>query len=165
MQFTFDAATAPASNAPREYGPLPAGSYTMIISATAIKATKAGTGEYLEAAMEVVEGDHAGRKHWERFNVSNPSKQAEDIARAALGNLCEALGQPVINDTDQLCDQMFVARIEIDRKDTTRNRIMGYERAGAAPAAPAAPAPAGRAPARSAPPAGRAAAPARPWQA
>jgi len=165
MQFTFDTATAPASNAPREYGPLPAGSYTMIISATAIKATKAGTGEYLEASMEVVEGEHAGRKHWERFNVSNPSKQAEDIARAALGNLCEALGLSVINDTDQLCDQMFVARIEIDRKDSTRNRIMGYERAGAAPAAPAAPAPAARAPARPNSTRPGTSGPARPWQA
>ncbi len=157
MRFNFDASTAPAPSAPREYGPLPAGNYTMIISSTAIKATKANTGEYLEAVMEVVEGEHAGRKHWERFNVSNPNKQAEDMARAALGDLCAALGLAVIDDTDQLCDQMFVARIEIDRKDSARNRIMGYKRAGAAPAA--------RAPARPAPPAGRAAAPARPWQA
>jgi hypothetical protein len=163
MQFNFDASTAPAPSAPREYGPLPAGNYTMIISSTAIKATKAGTGEYLEAVCEVVEGAHAGRKHWERFSVSNPNKQAEDIARAALGDLCAALGLAVINDTDQLCDQMFVARMEIDRKDPTRNRIARYEKAGAAPAAPAAPA--ARPPARPAAPAARAAAPARPWQA
>lgn len=159
MQFNFDAATAPAPTAPREFGPLPAGDYTMIISAASIKPTKAGTGEYLEAVMEVVEGPHAGRKHWERFNVSNPNKTAEDIARAALGNLCEALGLSTITDTDQLCDQMFVAKMGIDKKDPTRNRIMAYVSAAQAPAAPV---PAAR-PARPAAPPARPAAGARPW--
>jgi hypothetical protein len=90
MQFNFNAANAPVPTAP-EYGPLPAGEYTMIITRTEIKSTKAGTGEYLECVMEVVEGKSAGRKHWERFNVSNPNKTAEDIAKAALGNLWRRL--------------------------------------------------------------------------
>lgn len=163
MQFNFDAATAPAPTAPREFGPLPAGDYTMIISAASIKPTKAGTGEYLEAVMEVVEGPSAGRKHWERFNVSNPNKQAEDIARAALGNLCEALGLSTITDTDQLCDQMFVAKMGIDKKDPTRNRVLAYVSAGQAPAVTS-PAP-GRMglPQRPAAPPARPAAGARPW--
>lgn len=138
MQFNFNAANAPAPTAP-EYGPLPAGEYTMIITRTEIKPTKAGTGEYLECVMEVVEGKSAGRKHWERFNVSNPNKTAEDIAKAALGNLCMAIGLDNVTDTDQLHDRMFIAKVAIDRKDPERNRIMGYSPAAqSAPARPAA---------------------------
>jgi len=136
MEFNFNAAEAPANPG---YGPLPAGEYTMIITRTDIKPTKAGTGEYLECVMEVVEGKSAGRKHWERFNVSNPNKTAEDIAKAALGNLCMAIGLDNVTDTDQLHDRMFVAKVAIDRKDPERNRIMGYSPAAqAAPARPAA---------------------------
>lgn len=126
MQFNFDATTAPEPNAP-SFGPLPAGQYTMIVSETDIKPTKAGTGEYLECKMEVVEGKSAGRKHWERFNISNPNKQAEDIARAALGQLCLAVGVQKLTDTDQLLDKPFIANIAIDKKDSTRNRILSYE--------------------------------------
>jgi hypothetical protein len=41
--------------------------------------------------------------------VSNPNKTAEDIAKAALGNLCLAIGLDNVTDTDQLHDRMFVA--------------------------------------------------------
>jgi hypothetical protein len=150
MKFTFDPATAPVSTAP-EYGPLPAGKYEMIITATDIKTTKAGTGEYLEAVMEVVSGPKAGRKHWERFNISNPNKQAEDIARAALGSLCAAVNVSELTDTDQLHDRLFIAVMAIDKKDAARNRIMGYEGVAAAQ------------PSRAAQPTQRAGGSSRPW--
>lgn len=150
MQFNFDSSTAPAAPS-SDFGPLPAGNYTMIITGTDIKATKANTGEYLECVMEVVEGPKAGRKHWERFNISNPNKTAEDIARAALGQLCVAVGVPKLTDTDQLHDRPFIAVMAIDKKDNTRNRIMGYEAIASAQ------------PSRAAQPTPRAGGSARPW--
>lgn len=150
-QFSFNAATAPVSQAPAR-GPLPAGQYEVIITRSDIKTTQRGDGEYIELEMQVTEGQHAGRRHWERLNVNNPNKQAEDIARAALGQLCVATGVNDMTDTEQLHDIPFVVSFEIDRKDPTRNRIMSYSAASSAqPKAPAAPA-------RPAAPAG-----ARPW--
>lgn len=141
--FNFNAA-AVEPMAPRQYGPLPAGDYEMIITKSDVKPTKAGTGEYLELEMQVVSGEHSGRRHWERLNVSNPNKQAEDIAKAALASLCLAVNVTDIEDTADLHDIPFIARVEIDRKEPDRNRIVGYSSAEAAPAPAAKPAPAAR---------------------
>lgn len=142
--FNFNAA-AVEPMAPRSYAPLPNGDYEMIITKSDVKPTKAGTGQYLELEMQVVSGEHSGRRHWERLNVSNPNKQAEDIAKAALASLCMAVGVTDIEDTADLHDIPFIAHVEIDRKEPDRNRIVGYSSGEAAPAAPAAkPAPAAR---------------------
>lgn len=141
---------------PRTYGPLPAGDYEMIIVKSDVKPTKAGTGHYLELEMQVVSGESSGRRHWERLNVDNPNKQAEEIAKEALAALCFAVGVTDMEDTVQLHDIPFVAHMEIDRKEPDRNRITGYATAGAAK--PAAPAPRPAAPAAAAAP-GR-----KPWE-
>ena len=154
--FTFNAAGVEPMQ-PRSFGPLPAGDYEMIVVKSDVKPTKAGTGHYLELEMQVVSGEHSGRRHWERLNVDNPNKTAQDIAEAALASLCFAVGVSNMDDTVQLHDIPFVAHVEIDRKEPDRNKIMGYATAGAAK--PAAPAPAAR------PAAPAAAAPARkPWE-
>lgn len=151
-RFSFNSNDAPAMSSPAR-GPLPPGQYEVIITKSDIKATKAGTGEYIELEMQVVDGEHSGRRIWERLNVSNPNKQAEDIAKAALGAICMATGKLDMEDTEELHDIPFVVSLEIDRKDPERNRVMGYGQADAAPAKPAArPAPAAAVPG------------ARPWQ-
>lgn len=134
--FNFNAA-AVEPMAPRSYAPLPNGEYEMIITKSDMKATKAGTGQYLELEMQVVTGEHSGRRHWERLNVINPNKQAEDIARSALAALCTAVNKVEMEDTTELHDIPFIAHVEIDRKEPDRNRIVGYSSADAAPAAPA----------------------------
>ena len=143
-QFSFNASSAPQPSAPQR-GPLPPGSYEVIIAQSDIKATKAGTGEYIELEMQIVDGEYQGRRIWERLNVNNPNKTAEDIAKAALGALCMAVGVDDLTDTEQLHDIPFIIGVEIDRKDPTRNRVMSYGQAAApapkpAPAKPAAPA-------------------------
>ena len=154
--FNFNAAGVEPMQ-PRSFGPLPAGDYEMIVVKSDVKPTKAGTGHYLELEMQVVSGEHSGRRHWERLNVDNPNKTAQDIAEAALASLCFAVGVSNMDDTVQLHDIPFVAHVEIDRKEPDRNKIMGYATAGAAK--PAASAPAAR------PAAPAAAAPARkPWE-
>lgn len=151
-QFSFNASSAPQPSAPQR-GPLPPGKYEAVITRSDIKATKAGDGEYIELEMQITDGQYAGRRFWERLNVSNPNKTAEDIAKEALRQLCMACGIDDMTDTEQLHDIPFVMSLEIDRKDPTRNRAMAYEAAGETPA-----------PAPKAPPAKPAAAGARPWQ-
>lgn len=156
--FNFNASSVEPMEA-RTYEPLPNGDYDMIITKSDVKPTKAGTGHYLELEMQVVGGEHSGRRHWERLNVDNPNKQAQDIAQAALAALCFAVGVEDMSDTEQLHDIPFIAKVDIDRKDPTRNRITGYVNTGSAAVA-ATPA---KAPAPAAKPAAAASAPKRPW--
>jgi hypothetical protein len=111
------------------FEPLPPGDYQAIISDSAIKATKAGTGEYIELTMQITDGQHTGRRIWERLNISNPNKVAEEIARSQLNGLRAALGIAKLESTEQLHDTPFVLSLDIDRKEPTRNRVMGYSSA------------------------------------
>ena len=126
-QFKFDANSyTPVGGAAVTRAPLPKGEYPAIIIDTDIKTTKAGDGQYIELAMQVIDGEHSGRRIWDRLNVSNPNKQAEDIAKAALQSLCLAVGVSTLTDTGELHDKPFILQLDIDRKDPTRNRVMAY---------------------------------------
>lgn len=134
--FQFDA-TEFTPPPPKSYEPLERGLYEGIIVDSCIKETKAGTGEYIELTIQVTDGQHSGRRLWERLNVSNPNKTAEDIARSQLSMLCQAVNVTKLTETEQLHDKPFLMQVDIDRKDPSRNRIMGYQSASKAAAAPA----------------------------
>lgn len=128
-QFNFNAQShTPASTPSRS--PLPKGTYQAIVMDSTIKPTKAGTGQYIELVLQVIEGPHAGRRHWDRLNVSNPNKTAEDIALAQLQSLCQAVGVTNMTDTYQLHDRPFSVTLDIDRKEPDRNRVVSYQSAG-----------------------------------
>lgn len=129
--FSFDAATHVAPPVPSRE-PLPRGMYQVIVMASDLKPTQAGTGEYIELTLQVVDGEHSGRRVWDRLNVSNPNKTAEEIAKRQLQELCLAAGVTNLTDTEQLHDIPVLAEIDLDRKDPTRNRVMGYGSVGAA---------------------------------
>lgn len=123
--FQFDATEfAPQA---KTYDPLSPGMYEGMVIESSIKPTKAGTGEYIELVIQVTDGPQSGRRLWERLNVSNPNKTAEDIARSALAELCHAVGVQKLTSTEQLHDLPFLMEVQIDRKDPTRNRVMGYQ--------------------------------------
>lgn len=134
-QFNFDpTGIAPAQ---KSYEPLERGMYQCIIVDSALKRTQAGTGEYIELVLQVTDGVNSGRRLWERLNVSNPNKAAEDIARSRLAELCAAVGVQKLSDTEQLHDIPFLVQVDIDRKDPSRNRLMGYMAAKVSAPAPA----------------------------
>ena len=157
--FQFDAQNHVAPPAP-ERSPLPRAFYQVMVIGSDLKPTQAGTGQYVELVLQVVDGDHSGRRVWDRLNVSNPNKTAEDIAKRQLQELCLAAGVTNLTDTEQLHDIPVMAEIDIDRKDPTRNRVMGY--AGIAGASPKPSAQAARPGAAASPPAAKPAA--RPWE-
>jgi hypothetical protein len=139
----FDATSYDEPVTKSSFDPLPPGDYTAIIADSDMKDTKAGTGKYIELTINIVEGEYEGRRLWERLNVYNPSEQAERIARSQLNNLSNAVGKPGASDTESLHDIPFIISLDIDRRDTTRNKVMGYSPAGKArsvaakPSAPA----------------------------
>jgi len=155
-KFNFNTSSVNFSEpAPRNFEPLPKGEYEAMVMDSIIKSTKAGDGQFIELTIQIISGDHSGRRIWERLNISNPNKQAEEIAKESLGKLCLAVGVPDMEDTEQLHDIPFMLELDIDKKDPTRNKIWGYHSIDATPkgkpAAPAKPA-ATAAPAKSARP-------------
>ena len=155
-QFNFDAATHVAAPAP-ERAPLPKGMYEVAVISSDLKTTQAGTGQYIELTLQVLDGPHGGRRIWDRLNISNPNKTAEDIAKRQLQMLCLAAGVTNLTDTEQLHDRPVLAEIDLDRKDASRNRVMGYAATSAKQASrpsPASPSSPGAKPAAAA----------RPWE-
>jgi len=154
--FQFDAASHVAPQGPSRE-PLPRGMYQVIVMGSDLKPTQAGTGHYIELTLQVIDGEHSGRRIWDRLNVSNPNKTAEDIAKRQLQLLCLAAGVTTLTDTEQLHDIPVLAEIDLDRKDPSRNRVMGYASVSAGKPLPQAARPA-PAPTPAAKPA------ARPWE-
>lgn len=117
------------------FDPIPAGKYKAVITDSEEKPTKAGTGSYIQFTIEVIEGEHKGRKLWARLNLNNPSAQAVEIARGELSAICRAVGVKQLKDTAQLHDLPLVVKVkQKSDKDSgeVRNEIGGYEPAGGA---------------------------------
>ena len=130
-------------NAPRE--PIPAGWYKAVISGSEEKPTKAQTGSYLQLTIEVIEGDHAGRKVIDRLNLNNPNATAVDIAKRTLSSICRAVGIMTPRNASELHDKPMMVKVKVKPGDATygaSNEVDDYQpkdSGGAAPSASAAP--------------------------
>ena len=65
---TFDASSVEPSSG---YEVLPPGKYLAQIVASEMRATKDGMGQYLYLEVDVIEGQYAGRKLFDRLNLIN----------------------------------------------------------------------------------------------
>lgn len=111
MELTgFDANTVDPAQS-RE--PIPAGWYKAVITESLEKPTKAQTGSYLQMTMEVIEGEHAGRKAFERLNLNNPNQQAVEIAQRTLSSICRAVGVMTPRTSNDLHDKPFMVKIKV----------------------------------------------------
>jgi hypothetical protein len=118
---------------------LPPGRYPVAISKTEMKATKAGTGEYLQIELTVTSGTATNRKLWARLNLVNQNQQAVDIARRELSAICHAVGVLQVNDSDELLGREMMVDVAIEKNGQTgedTNKVKGYSALSAAPARP-----------------------------
>lgn len=133
---TFDA-TQVQPNQP--FDVIPAGKYKVHVVDSDMRATKDGMGQYLWLELEIVDGELAGRKLWDRLNLVNQNAQAVEIAQRALSALCHATGQLHVSDSEQLHFKPVIATVRVrparEGYDAS-NEIRGYEPVtGAAPVA------------------------------
>jgi len=130
----------------QSFDALPPGRYEAIISASEMKDTKAGTGQYLQLTFDVVGGQYEGRKLWSRLNLVNPNATAVQIAERELSAICHCVGILVPADSEELHDALLVIDViqELNPMSGQQtNRIKGYSQVSA-PAVKAKPdAPAG----------------------
>lgn len=150
--------TNSVANPAMGYEPLPAGWYPFIITAEEYKPNKKGDGNYLQLDYTVADGQHKGKKVIVRLNLQNPNAQAVEIAYRELAALGVVLNLPFINDSSELLNKPFYAKVIVKPggiNETTGqqygdgNEIKGYKNinepipgTGAAPApGPTAPVP------------------------
>ena len=115
-------------NAPRD--PIPAGWYKAMITESIEKPTKAQTGSYLQLTLEVIDGDHAGRKLFERLNLNNPNQQAVEIAQRSLSGICRAVGVMTPRRSEDLHDKPLMVTVKVTPPRDgyeAGNEISGYE--------------------------------------
>jgi hypothetical protein len=123
-----------------EFEPLPAGKYLAVIADSEMKPNKAGTGQYLQLAFEVLDGPHKGRKLWSRLNLENPNATAVQIARAELSAICRAVGVMAPNDSVDLHNLPLQITVKCRKREDTgelTNEIRGYAKKEPPPAPPA----------------------------
>lgn len=122
----FDASTVDPAES-RE--PVPAGWYKVVIAKSEEKPTKAQTGSYLNLKMEIIEGDHAGRKVYDLLNLNNPNETAVEIAQRTLSSICRAVGVNTPRTSDDLHDKPMMAKVAVrPAKDgyDARNEVKEY---------------------------------------
>ena len=122
------------------FDPIPAGKYLAVITDSVMKATKAGTGEYLELTFEVIDGPYKGRKLWDRLTLNHPNELTVQIARGMLSSLCHAVGVMKPKDSLELHNLPLVLSVSMKNREDTgepTNVIKGYAKrdTGAAPQA------------------------------
>ena len=93
--------------------PIPAGWYRMVITESDEKPTKAQTGSYLELIMEIIEGEHAGRRVYERLNLNNPNPSTVEKAQRTLSSVCRAVGVMTPRNSNEFHDKPFMGKVKI----------------------------------------------------
>jgi len=109
---------------------LPAGKYDVIITASQMKPTKAGTGSYLELQLQVLNGTHQNRKLFDRLNLKNPNDVAVQIAKGTLSSICRSVGVLTPKDSSELHNKPLTAvvKTKADPEGNMRNEVKGYEK-------------------------------------
>ena len=120
------------------FEPIPAGKYEAVITDSETKATKAGTGHYLQLKFQIIGGDYNNRLLWTRLNTDNPNSIAVEIAKADLSAICRAVGVMEPKDSVELHNLPLEIRVRCKKREDTgeiMNEIVGYSKKETAPPA------------------------------
>jgi len=127
---TYNASDLPESSS---FDPVPAGTYTAVITEAELKQTKAGTGQYIKTRYDIIGPTHQGRVIYSNLNIRNPNPKAEEIGRQQLGELMRAIGLSSVSDTDQLIGGNCQIKVSIKPADgqyDVSNEVKGWRAIG-----------------------------------
>ena len=113
VQVNFNAGEVPEDS----FEPIPEDDYTLQIIRSEMKDTKAGTGQYLELRLQVLDEPYTGRLIFERLNLINPNEVAVRIANRTFADICNAVGVLEVEDSEELHGIEFSAHVVISEDD------------------------------------------------
>ena len=127
----FDATNIDTSS---QFDAIPAGDYEAMVTGSAMKSTRDGTGQYLELTVEIQSGQFQGRRLWDRLNLQNRNPKAVEIAQKQLAQLCHAINVLQVQSPEQLHNRPFIVKVTAknDPERGMTNEIKGYKAKGAA---------------------------------
>jgi hypothetical protein len=96
---SFDASSVEPTTA---YDLLPAGKYRAQIVESELRVTRNGTGQFLWLMLDILEGEHKGRKIFDQLNLVNPNPTTVEIAQRTLSAICHATGKMHVSDSEEL---------------------------------------------------------------
>lgn len=131
----FSVDSLPQSSGDGDFSPIPAGWYMARINSAELKDNNAGTGQYIKLRLDVIGPTHQGRVLWANLNIRNASSKAEEIGRAAMGDIMRALGIAKLSDTDQFVGGEVSIKVDVknDEKYGASNEVKAYKGTGAEP--------------------------------
>ncbi len=132
---------------------LPAGKYRAQIVESEMRVTKNGMGQFLWLMLDILEGEHKGRKIFDQLNLVNPNPTTVEIAQRTLSAICHATGKMHVSDSEELhlIPMMIQVKIRPPKNGYGESNAIAYlppdraaaartaKPASAAPATPAAP--------------------------
>ena len=121
------------------FDPLPAGKYLAAITASEMKLTKSGVGNYLELTFQVIEGEYRNRILWARLNLDNPNPTTVKIAKAELSAICRAVGVMTPRDSQDLHNLPLQISVRLKKREDTGemvNEVKGFAKKEAAAGQP-----------------------------
>jgi hypothetical protein len=121
---------------PNDFGVIPAGDYEACIVNSEMKATKDGTGQYLNLEIQIVGGQYQNRKLFEKLNLVNKNDQAVTIAKGTLSAICRAVNVLTPNDSSELHNKTFRVSLTTKKSDYSgemENRIKSFKPRSAGP--------------------------------
>jgi len=121
---------------PNDFGVIPAGDYEACIVNSEMKATKDGTGQYLNLEIQIVGGQYQNRKLFEKLNLVNKNDQAVTIAKGTLSAICRAVNVLTPNDSSELHNKTFRISLTTKKSDYSgemENRIKSFKPRSAGP--------------------------------
>lgn len=92
---------------------VPPGWYNTVISKSEMKPTSTGNGSYLQLELTILDGEHKGRKLFDRMNLNNPSATAVEIAQKRLSAYCHATNVINVSNSMQLHNIPFKVKVKL----------------------------------------------------
>ena len=140
MNFNFDARSVNPDQRPE---PLPLDWYPVIITDSEVKETKDQTGMYLSLTLRIIPPHpKANREQQYNLNLKNNNQQTVDIAYRQLSAICHVVGVLQLQDTRQLHNIPFQAKIGPQTNDPSYGEVKAVRDAqGNDPGKQGAPAP------------------------
>lgn len=104
-----------------EFELLPNGDYKMMIVESDIIDNKSGNGSHVDLKLVVVDGERKNFVLHHRLTWTSASQDAVQIGRRKLAEICRAVGVMSPNDTSDLHNITFVARVSVQKDKNDPN--------------------------------------------